>query len=85
MQKITKKPRPSSGAAVLAALVTVVVMADLLVTLWLTQQAEFGGPETGMLVLVAISAAAVIAGVLAAMVQRLREIRKGEWDDAGAY
>lgn len=86
MQNTTKRERrPSRLAPVLAAVGTAVVMLDILICVLLDSPIEDAGAQLGMLVLLAAATLAVIAGVAAAMVQRLREIGKGEEIDARKY
>lgn len=85
MRRDTDRRRIGRGAPILAAAGTVLVMGVSLITLALEVQAEPPGRDTGMVVLAAIALLAVIAGVVAAAVQRLREMRRGELDDARRY
>ena len=88
MQGNTSPQRgPSRLAVVLAAAGTCGVVLVLVGTLLWAFLAG-GGVDTfavGIMVLYALAGAAVMAGVVAAMVQRLREIKKGEEEDARRY
>ena len=74
-------------APILAAAGTVTVVLVLVGTvLWAVLAS--GGADTmavGIMILYAAGGVAVIGGVVAAMVQRLREIRRGEEADAKKY
>ena len=87
MRKTTDPHRASRLAPVLAAAgVTAVVLIFVGTLLWALFAA--GGGETfavGIMVLYALGGIAVIGGVIAAMVQRLREIDGGEADEAKKY
>ena len=74
-------------APVLAALATVAVVLIFVGTLLWTFLAA-GGMDTigvGIMAVYVLIGLAVIGGVLAAMVQRLREIAGGEEEDARKY
>ena len=87
MRKTTDPHRASRLAPVLAAAgVTAVVLIFVGTLLWAFFAA--GGGETfavGIMVLYALGGIAVIGGIIAAMVQRLREIDGGEADEAKKY
>ena len=74
-------------APVLAALGTILVVFILVGTmLWAFLSA--GGADTiavGVMVLYGVVGLAVVGGVLAALIQRLREIKRGEEEDAKEY
>ena len=76
--------KPSRLAPVLAALGTILVVFILLGTmLWAFLSA--GGADTiavGVMALYGVVGLAVVGGVLAALIQRLREIKRGEEEDA---
>ena len=79
--------RPGRLAPVLAALATVAVVLIFVGTLLWTFLAA-GGMDTigvGIMAVYVLIGLAVIGGVLAAMVQRLREIAGGEEEDARKY
>ena len=78
---------PGRLAPVLAALATVAVVLIFVGTLLWTFLAA-GGMDTigvGIMAVYVLIGLAVIGGVLAAMVQRLREIAGGEEEDARKY
>ncbi len=86
MRSNTEK-RPGRLAPVLAALATVAVVLIFVGTLLWTFLAA-GGMDTigvGIMAVYVLIGLAVIGGVLAAMVQRLREIAGGEEEDARKY
>ena len=78
------RKRKKTGA-VLSALVVILFLGVLLGAMGLALL----GPETGgaawILVLYAAVILAVIVGVAVALVQRLRELRRGEEDEAKKY
>ena len=77
--------KPSRLAPVLAALGTILVVFILVGTmLWAFLSA--GGADTiavGVMVLYGVVGLAVVGGVLAALIQRLREIKRGEEEAVG--
>ena len=79
--------KPSRLAPVLAALGTILVVFILVSTmLWAFLSA--GGADTiavGVMALYGVVGLAVVGGVLAALIQRLREIKRGEEEDAKKY
>jgi len=77
-----KKRAPILCAAVLVLLLGVFLGMVLLPLLWMGR--DTAGVVTILLVY-ALAVAAVMAGVLAALRQRLREIDKGEEDEAKQY
>ena len=86
MRSNTEKRRDCL-APVLAALATVAVVLIFVGTLLWTFLAA-GGMDTigvGIMAVYVLIGLAVIGGVLAAMVQRLREIAGGEEEDARKY
>ena len=86
MQSNTSKG-PSRLAPILAAAGTVTVVLVVVGTVLWAFLAS-GGADTmavGIMILYAAGGVAVIGGVVAAMVQRLREIRRGEEADAKKY
>lgn len=82
MRKSTK----GRGAVIVAALGTVVVALLFFGSLlWVMLEEEPIPAVIGMMVVYAVLAIAIIVGILCAMVQRLREIRGGEEEDARKY
>lgn len=82
MQKSTK----GRGPVIVAALGTVVVALLFFGSLlWVMLEEEPIPAVIGIMAVYAILGIAIIVGVLCAMVQRLREIRGGEEEDAKKY
>lgn len=82
MRKSTK----GRGAVIAAALGTVVVALLFFGSLlWVMLEEEPIPAVIGIMVVYAVLGIAIIVGVLRAMVQRLREIRGGEEEDAKQY
>lgn len=82
MRKSTK----SRGPVIVAALGTVVVALLFFGSLlWVMLEEEPIPAVIGIMAVYAILGIAIIVGVLCAMVQRLREIRGGEEEDAKKY
>lgn len=72
--------------AVIAAVVMVVLMAGLIgLMLWAFQVDPIGAPPMAFMVLIIAIPAVIILGVLLAFVQRWRELRGGEEDEARKY
>jgi len=73
-------------AAAMAAAVMVLLMVALMVLiLWAFQTDPVGAPPLPIVVVLVLLPGVVAAGVLLAMAQRIREIGKGEMDDARKY
>lgn len=86
MRKDTKAAGNGRLAAILAAVGTVLVTLDLAVAMvWSFWADSDALPAVGVVVLYVVVSAAVIVGVLAALRQRLREIKGGEEDEARKY
>lgn len=82
MQKSTK----GRGPVVVAALGTVVVVLLFFGSLlWVMLEEEPIPAVLGIMVVYGLLALAIVVGVLRAMVQRLKEIQKGEEEDARKY
>ncbi len=82
MRKSTK----GRGPVIVAALGTVVVALLFFGSLlWVMLEEEPIPAVIGIMAVYAILGIAIIVGVLCAMVQRLREIRGGEEEDAKKY
>lgn len=83
-----RKNTRSSGrtAAIVAALgATAVVLLFFGSVLWVMLEEGPIPAAVGMMIVYAVLAAAIIISVLRAMVQRLREIKGGEEEDARKY
>lgn len=84
-QKQDAKPVRYAGAVVMALLTTALMAALIVLMVWaFTVDPADAPPLALLLVLVAIQGV-IILGVLLALVQRIREIQKGEEDDAKNY
>lgn len=82
MQKSTK----GRGPVVVAALGTVVVVLLFFGSLlWVMLEEEPIPAVLGIMVVYGLLAVAIVLGVLRAMVQRLREMERGEEEDARKY
>ena len=72
--------------AVIAAVVTVLLMVLLAGAMLGDYFGDGGGPfAAGVIVLSALLCLAVAVGVIAALIQRWREVKKGEEDEARKY
>lgn len=72
--------------AVIAAVVMVALMAGLIgLMVWAFRVDPAGAPPIGFMVLIIAIPAAIILGVVLAFVQRWRELRGGEEDEARKY
>jgi DNA-binding transcriptional MerR regulator len=84
-QKHDAKPVRYAGAVVIALLTTALMAALIVLMVWgFTVDPADAPPLALLLVLVAIPGV-IILGVLLALFQRIREIQKGEEDDAKNY
>ncbi len=84
-QKQDARPVRYAGAVVMALLTTALMAALIVLMVWaFTVDPADAPPLALLLVLVAIPGV-IILGVLLALFQRIKEIRKGEEDDAKNY
>ena len=84
-QKQDAKPVRYAGAVVMALLTTALMAALIVLMVWgFTVDPADAPPLALLLVLVAIPGV-IILGVLLALFQRIKEIQKGEEDDAKSY
>ena len=84
-QKQDAKPVRYAGAVVMALLTTALMAALIVLMVWgFTVDPADAPPLALLLVLVAIPGV-IILGVLLALFQRIKEIQKGEEDDAKNY
>ena len=84
-QKQDARPVRYAGAVVMALLTTALMAALIVLMVWgFTSDPADAPPLALLLVLVAIPGV-IILGVLLALFQRIKEIRKGEEDDAKNY
>ena len=70
---------------VMAVVMAVLMIALIWLFLWAFETDPAGAPPLPLLALFVIIPAVVILGVVIALVQRIREIDKGEEDDARKY
>lgn len=85
MRGNTDRSRGALGAVIAAAGTALVVVLFIGSLLWVMLEE---GPVTaavGIMIVYGLFGAAVVIGVFAAMFQRLREIRKGEEENARKY
>ena len=81
-----RKSTEGRGPVIVAALGTVVVALLFFGSLlWVMLEEEPIPAVIGIMVVYGLLAVAIVAGVLYAMVQRLREIQGGEEDEARKY
>lgn len=87
MQDITDGSGRKKRGAVLSAVVTVLAVGAVLaaVVLPLIREAWGHGAATAFLVVYGLVLAAILAGVVVALRQRLRELDAGEEEDAKQY
>lgn len=71
------------------AIVTIIMVGLMLwlvaVMCWAYMEAPAEAPPMWFMVVAVLSCFAVVGGVVLALIQRIREIKKGEMDDAGKY
>ena len=84
-QKHDAKPVQYAGAVVMALLTAVLMLAIMVLMLWAYAVDPEDAPPLPLMAVLAALPAAVILGVLLALFQRIREIRKGEVNDAKKY
>ena len=84
-QKRDMKRRRYVMPVVMAVVMAVLMIALIWLFLWAFETDPAGAPPLPLLALFVIIPAVVILGVVIALVQRIREIDKGEEDDAKKY
>ena len=84
-QKHDAKPVRYAGAVVMALLTTVLMAALIVLMVWAFTVDPSDAPPLALLVVLVAIPGVIILGVLLALVQRIREIQKGEEDDAKNY
>ena len=84
-QKRDMKRRRYVMPVVMAVVMAVLMIALIWLFLWAFETDLAGAPPLPLLALFVIIPAVVILGVVIALVQRIREIDKGEEDDARKY
>lgn len=84
-QKHDAKPVRYAGAVVMALLTTALMAALIVLMVWGFTVDPADAPPLALLVVLVAIPGVIILGVLLALVQRIREIQKGEEDDAKNY
>lgn len=84
-QKQDLKPVRYVGAVVMALLTTVLMAALIALMVWAFTVDPADAPPLALLVVLVALPGVVILGVLLALFQRIKEIQKGEEDDAKNY
>ena len=84
-QKHDTKRRRYIAPVVISCLTAVLMAGCIWLVLWAFDQAPAGAPPLPVLALLLAIPGAVVLGVILALACRLREIQKGEEDDAKQY
>ena len=84
-QKNDFKPRRYAAAVTAAAVMALLMGGVIWLILWAMETDPQGAPPLPLLILLIAIPGAVILGVALALALRLREIRKGEEEDASQY
>ena len=84
-QKHDAKPVRYAGAVVMALLTTVLMAALIVLMVWAFTVDPSDAPPLALLVVLVAIPGVIILGVLLALFQRIKEIQKGEEDDAKSY
>ena len=84
-QKNDLKPARYVGAVVMALLTTALMAALIVLMVWGFTVDPADAPPLALLAVLVAIPAVIILGVLLALFQRIREIQKGEEDDAKSY
>ena len=84
-QKNDLKPARYVGAVVMALLTTALMAALIVLMVWGFTVDPADAPPLALLAVLVAIPAVIILGVLLALFQRIREIQKGEEDDAKNY
>ena len=79
------RPIRYAGAIVVAVLMTALMAGLIALMVWAFGTDPEGAPPLPLLAVLVMIPAAVILGVLLALFQRIREIRRGEENDAKNY
>ena len=85
MRGSTERRSGALGAVIAATATALIVVLFVGSLLWVMLEEGPVPAAVGIMVVYGLFGAAVVIGVFAAMVQRLREIRKGEEADARKY
>ena len=84
-QKQDLRPVRYAGAVVMALLTTALMAALIVLMVWGFTSDPADAPPLALLVVLVAIPGVIILGVLLALFQRIKEIRKGEEDDAKNY
>lgn len=84
-QKHDAKPVRYAGAVVMALLTTALMAALIVLMVWGFTVAPADAPPLPLLLVLVAIPGVIILGVLLALFQRIKEIQKGEEDDAKSY
>ena len=84
-QKGDLKPVRYAGAVVMALLTTALMAALIVLMVWGFTADPTDAPPLALLVVLVAIPGVIILGVLLALFQRIKEIQKGEEDDAKNY
>lgn len=84
-QKLDAKPVQYAGAVVIALLTSAVMIALMVLMVWAYVMDPEDAPPLPLMAVLTALPAAVILGVLLALFQRIREIQRGEGNDAKKY
>ena len=84
-QKHDAKPVRYAGAVVMALLTTALMAALIVLMVWAFTVDPSDAPPLALLVVLVAIPGVIILGVLLALFQRIKEIQKGEEDDAKSY
>ena len=84
-QKHDAKPVRYAGAVVMALLTTALMAALIVLMVWGFTVDPADAPPLALLVVLVAIPGVIILGVLLALFQRIKEIQKGEEDDAKSY
>ena len=84
-QKHDAKPARYAGAVVMALLTTALMAALIVLMVWGFTVDSADAPPFPLLAVIVAIPAVIILGVLLALFQRIKEIQRGEEDDAKNY
>ena len=84
-QKQDRRPARYAGAIVMALLTTGLMAALIALMVWAAASDPADAPPMALLFVLAAIPGVVILGVLLALFQRIKEIQKGEEEDAKNY
>lgn len=84
-QKNDLKPARYAGAVVMALMITALMAALIILMVWSFIRVPDGAPPLPLIAVFAAVPGFIILGVLLALYQRIKEIQRGEADDAEKY